>query len=209
MKRILIYGDSLTYGFDPRGLYESRYPESIRWTDVLTRRLMETWEVFVDAANGREIPTSKREIEIACNAIRETMPLNLFAVMLGHNDYLTMYQPDVVEVTAHMKRFLEEVMRLDEVAMCGTKILLMCPPAIHTLQDEFYAKYDTTNGIFSKAYGALASHLGIEFVDTNAWDVPCAFDGVHLAEEANELFADRMEELLLTMGLQMDMEIVG
>lgn len=206
MKRALIYGDSLTYGFDPRGFYESRFPESVRWTDVLRRRLTGEWDIIVEAMNGREIPNAKHEIETARDLVISHTPIDVFAVMLGTNDYLNMYQPDVVEVTGRMKRFLDDIRRQPPIEMCGTRFLLLSPPMIHTMQDEFYAKYDTTNGVFGRAYLTLAEHMGILFDDTAAWGMAPSFDGVHLSEEANEIFADRMEEHLRRIGLEMDME---
>ena len=209
MKRAYFYGDSLTYGFDPRGFYESRYPESVRWTDVLQRRLVVKWDIVVDAANGREIPNAAYEVEHARNTIISHTPFDVFCVMLGTNDYLNMYQPDVVEVTGRMKRFLEDIKAQAPVQMCGSQIILLAPPLIHTLQDEFYAKYDTTNGLFVRAYGALAAHLGVMFYDTTQWGLTPAFDGVHLSEEANLPFADHMEEILEQIGLERDMEMAG
>lgn len=206
MKKVFFYGDSLTYGYDPRGAFESRFPESVRWTNVLAERLMGEWEVEVEAMNGREIPESATELIRTEEMLVNHLPFQLMVVMLGTNDYMNMYQPDVVEVTNRMRKFLVHVQRIDEVQMCGTRLMLLAPPHIHTLQDEFYAKYDTTNGVFARAYQALAEHLGIYYADTTAWGLEPAFDGVHLAESANAVFADRMEELLRYTGLQMDME---
>ena len=52
----------------------------------------------------------------------------------------------------------------------------------------------------SAAVQALDTAYANELLDA------CAFDGVHLSEEANEPFADHMEERLRQIGLQMDME---
>ncbi|MBQ4416236.1 MAG: hypothetical protein II868_00960, partial [Butyrivibrio sp.] len=71
---------------------------------------------------------------------------------------------------------------------------------------DFYGKYDTTNGIFSKAYKALAEHLGVFFADAKAWNLPPAFDGIHLSEEGNRLFADRMEETLNHIALRLSVD---
>ena len=135
-----------------------------------------------------------------------TKPYDVLAVMLGTNDYLNMYQPDVVEVTGRMKHFLEAVFRQDEADPFPVHYLLIAPPMIYTAQDEFYAKYDTTSGIFGKAYKALAGHLEIHFADSTLWKLPPAFDGIHMTEEGNRIFADRMEEALTNLSLIIDME---
>ncbi len=55
-KRILFYGDSNTYGYDPFGDYwEMRYPASVRWPDRLVG-LLPSWEILPEGLNGRRIP---------------------------------------------------------------------------------------------------------------------------------------------------------
>ena len=41
--RMLCYGDSNTYGYDPRGFFGDRYPEESRWVDILVQRT--GWEI--------------------------------------------------------------------------------------------------------------------------------------------------------------------
>jgi len=36
MKRILCFGDSNTYGYDPRSFFGDRYDAQNRWTDLLS-----------------------------------------------------------------------------------------------------------------------------------------------------------------------------
>ena len=36
--RMLCYGDSNTYGYDPRGFFGDRYPKESRWVDILMHR---------------------------------------------------------------------------------------------------------------------------------------------------------------------------
>lgn len=41
--RVLCYGDSNTYGYDPRSYLGERYPKSVRWTSLLEQQ---GWQVF-------------------------------------------------------------------------------------------------------------------------------------------------------------------
>ena len=38
MTTLLCYGDSNTYGFDPRGFVDDRYEEDDRWCDLLAKK---------------------------------------------------------------------------------------------------------------------------------------------------------------------------
>ena len=51
MITVLAYGDSNTYGYNPRtGL---RYPEDIRWTGLLSSHLGNGYHVIEEGCNGR------------------------------------------------------------------------------------------------------------------------------------------------------------
>ena len=78
-RRLLCYGDSNTYGYDPRSYLGGRYPESIRWTALLKER---GWQVCNEGENGRSIPCGDRGIDMAVQSLcREEA--DILAVMLG------------------------------------------------------------------------------------------------------------------------------
>ncbi|HHY90152.1 MAG TPA: G-D-S-L family lipolytic protein, partial [Clostridiales bacterium] len=51
MKTILCYGDSNTWGYNPK--QPGRYPKPIRWTTVLQENLGSDFEVIAEGLNGR------------------------------------------------------------------------------------------------------------------------------------------------------------
>jgi len=57
--RILCFGDSNTYSYDPRSYLGGRYPASVRWTALLQAA---GWTVVNEGENGRCIP--QMEIEV-------------------------------------------------------------------------------------------------------------------------------------------------
>ena len=63
--RILCFGDSNTYGYDPRGFYGDRYEAENRWVDLLGT--LTGHEVINAGTNGREIPhvSYSRSLELA------------------------------------------------------------------------------------------------------------------------------------------------
>ena len=52
--RILCFGDSNTYGYDPRGFFGDLYDDKDRWVDLLAKQTGH--EVINAGGNGREIP---------------------------------------------------------------------------------------------------------------------------------------------------------
>ena len=80
--RLVCFGDSNTYGYDPRSFFGGRYPAECRWTDLLAERT--GLEVVNLGQNGR-------------------------VVMLGDNDLLCHPRITTQEITAKMERFLRSL----------------------------------------------------------------------------------------------------
>ena len=81
-RTVLCYGDSNTYGYDPRSFLGDRYAKDIRWTGILDGT--SDWSVTCCGQNGREIPTQPRQWEEVRELLRQAGP-DVFAVMLGSN----------------------------------------------------------------------------------------------------------------------------
>ena len=52
--KILCFGDSNTYGYDPCFFLGGRYPAEHRWPDLLAAQT--GWDIVNAGENGREIP---------------------------------------------------------------------------------------------------------------------------------------------------------
>lgn len=105
-RRILCYGDSNTYGYDPRSYLGGRYPESVRWTALLQAQ---GWDIFNAGQNGRSIPRNGWEIETLAQLIRRHQP-DIVTVMLGSNDLLQDPALSAAGCGERMKRFLKALL---------------------------------------------------------------------------------------------------
>ena len=187
-KRVLCFGDSNTYGFDPRDILEKRYPPEERWPDILS--LNTGWETCNLGLNGRTIPFSGTETQHALGEIRKKLPADCLILMLGSNDALTMGTPSARKVALRMDAFLS-VLRENFPELT---ILLVSPPLVEIplahIQDLFRE--------LIPLYRALAQKHGTLFASSPAWQLPLSADGVHLSAEANRIFASRIEDILST-----------
>ena len=82
MVRILCFGDSNTYGYDPRGFFGDRYGAEDRWVDLLAKQTGH--EIINAGANGREIPRSPYALRL----LTQQQEVDIFLAMLGTNDLL-------------------------------------------------------------------------------------------------------------------------
>lgn len=108
---VICFGDSNTYGYDPRGYFGGRYDVDCRWVDILAAET--SWTVCNMGQNGREIPT------VAPSFPADT---DLLIVMLGSNDLLQGRSPE--QAAERLERFLSGI-PLDR-----SKILVIAPPPV-------------------------------------------------------------------------------
>ena len=178
--RVICYGDSNTYGYDPRTPFGDRY--DVVWTELLAQKT--GWSICNAGENGREIP--KGEISFPDD-------VDLIIVMLGTNDLLQFWSPEAA--CDKMERFLTGLIRN------GNRVLLIAPPPMamgEWVQDQELIDDSITLG---KLYRKLAEKLNAAFADAGMWHIPLAFDGVHLTQEGQSLFAEGLFQQLINLNL--------
>jgi lysophospholipase L1-like esterase len=171
--KVICFGDSNTYGYDPRGPFGSRYDRA--WPDILAE--LTGWQVINQGENGREIPKS---------TIFFPEDTDLLIMMLGTNDLLQFWSPD--DACEKMNAFLKSV---------TIPVLLLAPPPMTFgawVEDQ--ELIDDRNTL-ADHYRELAGRLGIGFADPGTWNIPLAFDGVHLTESGHRAFARGLYHYLI------------
>lgn len=213
MKKVLFFGDSNTYGYDPAGFMGGRYPLAQRWTTILQQNLADTWEIDADGLPGRSIPVTRYEWEYLRSVVSRETPIDLFAVMLGTNDLLGTLRPDALKTARRMDDLLAVVKEAAIAQPQRLQILLIAPPAIR-LTDQSYAEsyvsgdktyseiYEREGRKLSMYYRQLAEYRNIRFADASLWPLSFAFDGVHLSVEGHAQFAEQMTEVLKSVTVK-------
>ena len=174
---IICFGDSNTYGYDPRGYFGGRYDADSRWVDILAEET--GWTVRNMGQNGREIPST------APNFPADT---DLLIVMLGTNDLLQGRRPEQAAVS--LKRFLSGI------SLDRSKIFLIAPPPMKQGTWVLDQQFIDDSRTFARLCQTLAEQLGIRFADAGKWDFPLAYDGVHFTEQGHKAFAAGLLEEL-------------
>lgn len=175
--KVICFGDSNTYGYDPRGYFGGRYDADSRWVDILAANT--GWTIYNMGQNGREIPSA------APNLPADT---NLLIVMLGTNNLLQGCSPE--QAAERLERFLAAV-PLDR-----SKVLLIAPPPMTLGAWVPSPQFIDDSRTFARLCRALAGQLGIRFANAGNWDISLAYDGVHFTEQGHKAFAvGLLEEL--------------
>ena len=178
--RILCFGDSNTYGYDPRGFFGDRYGAEDRWVDLLAKQTGH--EIINAGANGREIPRNSYALRL----LSEHAPVDIFIVMLGSN--VLLQGASAKEAAARMEAFLHPLL-----PHCK-QILLIAPPPMKrgawVPTDELVAE----SIHLAEEYKLLAERLNNHFIDTRSWSIELTFDGVHFTEAGHHAFAENLRK---------------
>lgn len=211
--RIICYGDSNTYGYDPRDVLGRPYPDDVRWTGLLRAAGI---EAVNQGLNGREIPVRESVMENAVRLITQSAEPDmagaggtswdmastdaadpdLAIIMLGTNDVFAIPDGTAEDVTERMRAFLEYIIG----AAGGLKLMLIAPPAMKYGEWATEDRIVTESERLGECYKALAAELGIEFADAGTWGVELSYDGVHFTAEGHRSFAHNLIEAVSSLN---------
>jgi lysophospholipase L1-like esterase len=197
MKNLLCYGDSNTWGADPRDI--SRFPWPVRWPGQLQALLGEGWHVAEAGLSNRT--TGFDDPLIADRSGWATLslaldthgPLDTVIVMLGTNDAKTRFRHQPEHAADAIERIARRVFEFG-----ATPILVAPPPMTGPIR---FAEFDPARAApFSLALAALyaevATSLNCLFLDAGQRISVSPLDGVHLDEAAHRVLAGEVARLL-------------
>lgn len=213
MKTILCYGDSNTWGYDPRS--GKRYGPKERWPGVLGEILGDTFYVAENGIGGRSAVWDNPYIpglngkDGLIYALMSTRPIDLVILMLGTND---LKYTDAVNV-AKAQQTLIRMMKGAAVSINipysvftngKPEILLVSPPHLgetlglrHTIEPYFTHEESAK---LAEYYRMAAQEEGIHFLDAAQYASPSQIDGMHMLPEGHlalgRAIAERVTEIL-------------
>lgn len=214
MKRIMVYGDSNSWGFVPVvGVSGVRYNEKERWPAVLKSLLGAEYEVIEENISGRatvfddpfcDHRNGLKGIDFCLMSHR---PLDMIIVMLGTNDLKRFHNATPTMITKGLSVLLDKILAFGAGRENGDpKLLIVSPPEIgKTIKESIFAGYYDDNAIKnSKAlkeyYAALAEEYEAGFLAAADVVYPSDEDAIHLTVEDHRKLAiavyEKVKEVL-------------
>lgn len=215
MKTILCFGDSNTWGYDPKGSASApaavRHAWEVRWTGVLQRTLGEPFRVIEEGLNGRttvhsdalEEGRNGRDYLLPC--LHSHKPLDVVVLMLGTNDLKTRFglpPGDIAEGAAQLVQIIQR-------SACGPalrapRILLVCPPRVPDLRqlpqmEEKFHGASEKSAHLPQLYAAWAERLGCAFLNAQAVVETSLRDGLHLEATEHRKLGEAVAQALRNM----------
>ncbi len=180
--KILCYGDSNTYGWDPSFEKSDRYDKKDIWTEILNRQ--EGIETFNEGVPGRCLPQNSYDYALVDRMLERYSQIDLVIIMLGTNDILM--NPSLTGDALYKR--VDQM--LEKTPLCDYPVLLVSPPPLSKALHMVYPNAYDLSLIWAGYYRKAAEDHGCDFMDAGI--LPLAFDGVHLSVSGHHKLAEKL-----------------
>ncbi len=209
-KKIVCFGDSNTYGYDPAT--GGRYGSDVRWTGILKNLLGEDYEIFEEGQNGRTIANEDPwEGGTKCGMdyvlpMLETKRPDLLIIMLGTNDLKIKFSLPAADIAGSLQTMLMKIKGYCEyyIGCQDMKILIIAPPALSEPFDESYFAefFDPTSSVkrsleLAEWYELVADQYKVGFLNATAELKAGQTDHLHLDPEGHKQLAGLVKDKVL------------
>ncbi|MCL2783183.1 MAG: SGNH/GDSL hydrolase family protein [Propionibacteriaceae bacterium] len=201
MKTIVIFGDSLTWGYDPAnellppGGKLHRFSDSQRWPGVLAAELGDDYQVIVEGLCGRttvwDDPTEpwRCGTEQLIPVLDSHAPFDLVIILLGTNDLKGYFSARARDIARGAGILVDQALHHCVDDFTGpAKVLLVAPPVLGERIDETASDFAFTGALakskdFATQYHMIADKWGAYFFDAASVTTTSQIDQVHLDVE--------------------------
>jgi lysophospholipase L1-like esterase len=190
MKRILCFGDSNTWGYDP--VARDRYEKDVRWTGVFGTALGTGYEVIEEGLNGRTtvwedpIEGYKNGYSYLIPCLETHRPLDLVIIMLGTNDLKKRFNVSASDIAQSAGVLVSVVMNSHAGRNAAApQVLLVAPPPVATLTGfaEMFEGAEPKSLKLGAYYHEVAEESGCGFVYAGEFIRSSEVDGIHFDPE--------------------------
>ncbi|MFN8126161.1 MAG: SGNH/GDSL hydrolase family protein [Candidatus Nanopelagicales bacterium] len=203
--RVLCFGDSLTWGYDPDS--GTRFPTEQAWPAIMADTLGDV-DVIVEGLPGRTTVVDspyapgRSGAEFLGPLLESHFPVDTVVIMLGTNDLQGPLGLSARHAASGLWTLLDIALR----SACGPEgsppaVLAVSPPHLVAptgFMGVFYAGRESESRLMAEAYRPVAERAGVRFFDAATVVTPAGADGVHLDRSGHELLGRAIAAVLAT-----------
>ncbi len=200
VKKILCYGDSNTWGYNPAN--GERFDVNTRWTGVLQKLLGQNYWIIENGLNGRT--TEENDIkkpwrhgaEFLVLFIQSQNPFDIFILFLGSNDLKDEFDKEAKDVAKSIGN-LVDIIR--ENASNEVNIIVVCPAVIDfSISGVNYSfqKGESKSLELPEFYEQATKEKNCTLLDLQKYIKPSVKDGLHLDEDSHKVIAEKLTEII-------------
>ncbi len=200
MKKILCFGDSNTYGYNPHN--GERYERNSRWTGILQNFCSEKYEITEAGCNNRTAFSDNMDGDIFTGY--KILPkylenyYNLIILALGINDLQKFYNPTLTD----FEKGIDKIVFMIKNKLPSGSIIILSPSHINEniLTSNFRFMFDKNSINKSKQitpiYKKIAEKYGCKFLDLNTVANTSKIDGLHYEKNEHKKIAQSIIKLI-------------
>lgn len=208
MKKIICFGDSNTYGYNPAT--GGRFDENTRWPKVLQKLLGEDYEIFEEGQNGRNISDpdpweggTKCGMDYVLPMIETRHPADLLIIMLGTNDLKLKFHLPPADIAGSLQLMLSKIKAYcrDYINCPDMKILIVSPLALsEPFEESYFAPFFGGSDVVARSkelpkwYELVADQYGCYFLNATEKISAGSVDHLHLDEAGHRAMAELMKD---------------
>lgn len=202
-KRIVCFGDSNTWGYNPKT--GTRYDENTRWTMRLQSMLGDEYQIIEEGQNGRTIACSdpwewgtKCGMDYVLPMIETHNPFDVLIIMLGTNDMKSKFSLSPGDIAGSLQNMLMKIRSELKYYLNrpDLKIVVVSPIWLgENMANSVFAEFfDACNGRAQSQkladwYELVAKQFECGFVNAALLTEPSEVDSLHLTAEGHEAIA--------------------
>ena len=205
MKKILCFGDSNIYGFNP--LNGSRYAKKERWSGILQELAKDKFNVIEAGCNNRTAfspnPAGKMMTGIEILPELLTSDLDIVILAIGINDLQLSYNTSLDDY----KRGLPKLINIVKDKSPASEILLVAPSKITpNILNSFFANlFDKTSieksSQLGEIYKQIAFNNNCKFLNLDDLVKPSSVDGLHYEIQEHNKIAQSIYKIVEEINL--------
>lgn len=200
MKKILCFGDSNTFGYNPNN--GSRYNENSRWTGILKNLCKNNYEIIEAGCNNRTAFSNNPDgIQFTGYMILPEYLKKFYDIIIlaiGINDLQKFYNPTLEEFETGIENLIKNIRK----SLPNSNIIILSPSHIteNILNSNFKFMFNQTSIEKSKQitpiYEKIANKYNCNFLNLNKIVAPSKIDGLHYEIEEHKKIAQNIITLL-------------
>ena len=207
MRRILLYGDSNTFGTGPteRLGTDVVHKRGVRWGDRMAEALGPDWEVVTEGLPGRttvhDDPIEgayRNGLSVLPAILHSHKPIEILVICLGTNDMKNRFGLLAQDVALGLARLAREALASGAVG----KVLVVAPPPLLERGDfkEMFAGAEARCAGMAEQVARFAEAEGAAFFDAGAVLAVDETDGIHWSAEAHAALGAALAEVVRGMA---------
>ena len=209
-RRVLCFGDSNTYGYDP--VRDGRYGLEERYPTVLQSLLGSSWSVVEEGLPGRTavfddpITEGMNGLRVITPILMSHAPLDTVTIMLGTNDSKERFGCNSYLIAQGIVRLVKKALTT-ECWRDNTRpdVLVIVSPCVTPAYDTLIFRdamgtgcHERSAGIAAQLEPMLRDIPGVRFLDANTLPgAGCSpVDGMHMTAESHKALAHGLYDAL-------------